>query len=234
MRQTAYEVNGSQMPNWTGNTLTLQAECEEGRMALAHFVEKAMVPREDAELRFSFEGHVPMPEALKIGSAPAQKIKTEESLINALKDLQNPELNEHQKESLVKNIQQYQNMKQIGYTDWYGWSIAKWGTKWDACDPDIEENTEDKFLVHFNTAWNAPYLWLEAILNIEEYLPLHIQLVFENEGEGEWFFPNGDKVGNDYEGEYDGFEFLSTHYVIEKLAHEADVTERIIPAGTEG
>jgi len=229
----ALPANGSQMPNWTGNTLTVQAYCEEGKKALAHFVQTAMVPREGEEPRFSFEGHVPMPEALKIGSAPAQKIKTEEGLMNALKDLQNPELNEHQKESLAKNIQQYQNLKQIGYSDWYSWSVAKWGTKWDACDPDVVENTEEEFLVHFNTAWNAPFMWLNTILKNEEYLPLYIELVFENEGEGEWFYPNGDKVEDDYDGDYDGFQFLSTHYVIEKRQNEDFVTEKTIPAGTE-
>jgi len=221
------------MPNWTGNTLTLQAECDEGRKALAHFVQTAMVQGEGEGPRFSFEGHVPMPKALKIGGAPFAKIKDEAGLMNALKDLQNPELNEHQKESIAKNIQQYQNKKQLGYADWYSWSIAKWGTKWDACDPHVEEETEEKFLVHFNTAWNAPFMWLEAILNNEEYLPLFISLVFENEGEGDWCYPNGKKVESDYDGDYDGFEFISDQYVIEKLAHDADVTERHIPAGTE-
>lgn len=221
------------MPNWTGNTLTLQAECDEGRKALAHFVQTAMVQREGEEPRFSFEGHVPMPEALKIGGAPFAKITDEAGLMNALKDLQNPELNDHQKESIAKNIQQYQNKKQLGYADWYSWSIAKWGTKWDACDPDVEENTEEEFLVHFNTAWNAPFMWLEAILNNEEYLPLQIELVYENEGEGEWFTPDGKRVKDDYKGDWDGFQFLSDRYEIVKLAHEEHVAQNKIPAGTE-
>jgi len=35
-----------------------------------------------------------------------------------------------------------------------------------------------------------------------------IELVFENEGEGEWFYPDGKKVESDYDGDWEGFEFI--------------------------
>lgn len=42
---------------------------------------------------------------------------------------------------------------------WYDWNVREWGTKWDACDSDIDDHTEDKgpYLYYsFSTAWNIP------------------------------------------------------------------------------
>jgi len=43
--------------------------------------------------------------------------------------------------------------------DWYTWSIANWGTKWDV-DADVtrteSKNDADGFLILFNSAWDAP------------------------------------------------------------------------------
>ena len=47
----------------------------------------------------------------------------------------------------------YQNQQQYGYTDWYGWSIAHWGTKWNAMDAVM---TDPDHTLSFQTAWTAP------------------------------------------------------------------------------
>ena len=46
---------------------------------------------------------------------------------------------------LVENYQKY------GYTTWYDWRNANWGTKWNACDTSIEDGS-----VTFLTAWSEP------------------------------------------------------------------------------
>ena len=38
---------------------------------------------------------------------------------------------------------------------WYDWSYSNWGTKWDACDKEIEDE-EDWAEITFNTAWSPP------------------------------------------------------------------------------
>lgn len=44
------------------------------------------------------------------------------------------------------------NMRIYGYKDWYDWRIAKWGTKWNASDAVVRDNT-----VKFDTAWNVAW-----------------------------------------------------------------------------
>jgi hypothetical protein len=53
-------------------------------------------------------------------------------------------------------------IEQYGYSDWYNWRVAKWGTKWDVVDPDVEPiqnvigDEQHAFSATFNTAWAAP------------------------------------------------------------------------------
>lgn len=45
-----------------------------------------------------------------------------------------------------------QQEKQIyGENNWFDWSRKNWGTKWDACEPEVNGRT-----VVFNTAWSCP------------------------------------------------------------------------------
>jgi hypothetical protein len=48
-----------------------------------------------------------------------------------------------------------ENKKKHGFCSWYDWSIANWGTKWDAKDRDLTF-TEDKICGNFATAWGPP------------------------------------------------------------------------------
>ena len=44
------------------------------------------------------------------------------------------------------------NKKLYGEKDWYEWSIANWGTKWNACHNDYDERTPNE--TKFDTAWS--------------------------------------------------------------------------------
>ena len=50
--------------------------------------------------------------------------------------------------SQFQYLLEYHN--KYGYKDWYDWSVANWGTKWDACNSRIINNDE----IYFDTAWN--------------------------------------------------------------------------------
>ena len=39
---------------------------------------------------------------------------------------------------------------------WYHWNITNWGTKWDACNVEIDYADEQQIEVTFDTAWSPP------------------------------------------------------------------------------
>lgn len=50
----------------------------------------------------------------------------------------------------------YINITKYGYKDWYDWSNAKWNTKWNASNVEINKDT-NKLVYTFSTAWAPPY-----------------------------------------------------------------------------
>jgi len=66
--------------------------------------------------------------------------------------------------------------------DWYEWSIANWGTKWDACEPYINHNDKDYFSVSFDSAWGPPVLWVRGIM--KDFPDLSFTLEYEESGMG--------------------------------------------------
>jgi len=46
----------------------------------------------------------------------------------------------------VENVKKYEHM------DWYSWSIANWGTKWNACSTFYDEKRPN--IITFDTAWS--------------------------------------------------------------------------------
>ena len=45
--------------------------------------------------------------------------------------------------------------EKYGTDNWYDWSCENWGTKWNACHVELEEN-DDSLCYRFDTAWDAP------------------------------------------------------------------------------
>lgn len=217
------------MPNWTFNHLTLEATTGAGRTALAIFVNSSLEANESefpSELRLTFNGLIPMPEELRIGGVPASSIYTEEEVVEAIKKLSQPDLEEHKKERIQKNLLQYTNQMKYGFSDWYSWSIAKWGTKWDACDTDITHQSEDVLQIRFNTAWNAPHRWLHQLFTMEEFMPLCIRYFHEDEGEG-CYGPNEEEWFNDrrYFIRKSGSSDIETVFISGKQMSEAGIDE---------
>jgi hypothetical protein len=59
------------------------------------------------------------------------------------------------------------NVKEHGFTNWYEWSCAKWGTKWDASDPCIVRDNHKprrSVMIAFNTAWSPPAPVISAMV----------------------------------------------------------------------
>lgn len=67
------------------------------------------------------------------------------------------------------------NLRRYGFPTWYGWSLNKWGTKWNASD--TVKVSEDEII--FFTAWDAPTPVLLALS--EKYPDSEIELAYCDE-----------------------------------------------------
>lgn len=47
------------------------------------------------------------------------------------------------------------NVKKYGYSNWYDWNVANWGTKWDFTCEDVEI-VGDTISTFFDSAWSPP------------------------------------------------------------------------------
>ena len=54
----------------------------------------------------------------------------------------------------------YFNYKRYGYKDWYDWSIANWGTKWNGCNFQAYKLNGNREVISFETAWSCPVEYL--------------------------------------------------------------------------
>ena len=55
--------------------------------------------------------------------------------------------------NLILGQKALDNIKKYGHKDWYSWSTAKWGTKWNAYSQvEIDESE-----IVFDTAWSTPF-----------------------------------------------------------------------------
>lgn len=57
------------------------------------------------------------------------------------------------------------NLARYGYKDWYDWSIANWGCKWNAC-PDnciVTFGANSTIECLFDTPWGPPEAWFKAL-----------------------------------------------------------------------
>ena len=77
-------------------------------------------------------------------------------------------------DDVIKAIQCY---KETGYFYWHDWNIQHWGTKWNAYDVTLEDNT-----VTFNTAWSHPTEILLALSRL--YPEAEFSCVYADEDHG--------------------------------------------------
>lgn len=106
------------------NHCTNQLTCEDGNFKT---IIKPFLTKDDAGNYFlDFNKIVPRPEDLNITASFGT---TDEEL----------------KEKYKSNLEKY------GFENWYDWSIANWGTKWNSYDTNLNKNG-----MSFYTAWSPP------------------------------------------------------------------------------
>lgn len=146
------------MPNWTTNFLA----CHEGDLH--------RIVNEDGDVDFNLVE--PMPEELDIseGSVTSRALqayrgenmpKLQEMLASGPFTYRDATCGfECKKASTMEELKALgaryaENKRKHGATSWYGWRLDRWGTKWNACETNIQKIGKWR-IVRFETAWSQP------------------------------------------------------------------------------
>lgn len=99
---------------------------------------------------------------------------------------------------------------ETGFPCWYEWSIAKWGTKWNAYGFEERERAPGRYLFRFQTAWSFPEPVFEELS--QRFPTLVFDLASFDEG---WNFGAVGQIGgrNDFRVE----EALATDELYERV-----------------
>ena len=182
------------MPNWVINKLKFegnQSRIDELRESVKGIWE------DGTENLFDFKKIIPMPESLNITSGgrvdmAMAYINYQETMdskgletyltypwVKGLKIENISQLCDYIKENvdIEEGRKALYNEKTYGHRDWYSWSNANWGTKWNASDVQL---TEDGF--QFQTAWSTPEPVLIALS--EKFPEIKITIDYADEDIG--------------------------------------------------
>jgi hypothetical protein len=98
---------------------------------------------------------------------------------------------EKDRADLIQGKQALENLDKHGFKDWYSWSIANWGTKWNAYS--ISE-ADDKII--FDTAWSTPLPVIEELSSMFPNVEITLEFADEDFGHncGQITFSNGDNI----------------------------------------
>ena len=114
--------------------------------------------------------------------------KTEDS-VKQLKDLLKSKDNDFDFNNVIPmpqhifqgNLGQEEREKH-GANNWYDWSIMNWGTKWNACNTEVELN-KNVLNYTFETAWDAPREIVRALEHMKKTILKDISIEWNCEHE---------------------------------------------------
>jgi len=119
------------MPNWCANSLKIKPKTTRAKYALERHIMPELKKGQECRL---FNAIIPMPQELidtVCGSVEESKRAAHAAQMQA-------------------------NIEKHGYPTWYEFANAKWGTKWDACEPTHQVNEDGSVTIWFDTAWSPP------------------------------------------------------------------------------
>jgi hypothetical protein len=93
-----------------------------------------------------------------------------------------------EQKELEKN--QQANLENFGHKDWYDWSVANWGTKWEISEFYTNNIEGDTLVLGFDTAWSPPCGAFEHYIANNEDVSINAY----------YFEPGMDFMGNWYDG----------------------------------
>ena len=148
------------MPNWTANRIYIEGDEADIRAFLE------AVKWED-EL-FDFNRIIPMPDLLRHTGSGHREINGKK--VESWYIVKHAKYDPPQEKEIARLFtpEEEVELKAIGHRDWYSWSVANWGTKWNACSVEIDDTSIQHGYIEiaFNTAWSAPVPLLHAMVEM--------------------------------------------------------------------
>ena len=152
------------MPNHVTNHITSTSEDVLARIAAAF-------EGEGADALVDFNKLIPMPEEINTSNEPIELVRRAEIVLGLKKftppldrpeawhnrPLCDPDIISDERFELF--ISYLRAGRKHGHVSWYEWSIAHWGTKWNAYKWDVVDGR----YVRFETAWSCPEQIVEAL-----------------------------------------------------------------------
>jgi hypothetical protein len=169
------EERGLFMPNWTSNEIHVGGDAS----AIREFLN---FMRGDADQRFDFRKIIPMPELLRHTASGFHKFEEHRTWYVINPDLSFGEPG-YDKNERPFTPEEKTALTEIGADSWYDWRLNNWGTKWNACQVEIDDTSETDGAVDigFDTAWSAPFPVFEAIA--AKFQNLTFEFRWTDEGE---------------------------------------------------
>ena len=183
MAEYLQQMKDSFMPNWCANKVTVEGTIEE----IALFRASHFNTKED----FDFNTITYLPQELENTVSPDNEnilyvvygLATDKLTPLFLKKQRLDEIREN-----PSTIEKAPAIKQLydkfGFVSWYQWSIANWGTKWNASDTYVEDiialpEGNSMLTFEFSTAWTHPQPIYEKLAKL--YPNLVITTQFDEE-----------------------------------------------------
>jgi hypothetical protein len=144
------------MPNWVYNKIDISGEPD----AIAKFKEQAGKP-------------------YPVGLEENGELEYEQQIISFFNFIAPPQ--EAIESGEYFGTHGYADGKAQGDTpnNWYNFQCDKWGTKWNACNPDLEGEDETSLTYRFDTAWSPPEPVFEAM--VKQFPDLDFEFWWEEE-----------------------------------------------------
>ena len=135
------------MPNWTSNRIYVDGDPADIR----EFLEA--VKWEDQ--LYDFNRIIPRPEILNHTGSGHREIGGKK--VESWYILKHAKYEPPQEKEIVRLFtpEEEAELEVIGHRDWYSWSVANWGTKWNASHVQVDEGP-GYVEIAFDTAWSPP------------------------------------------------------------------------------
>lgn len=170
------------MPNWVRNNVVVSGNVENIQKFVNECIDKEN--RYGDKVAFTFDKIIPMPKSLNIecGSHTDLGMEYWTATDERKKEIEEEYPDKELFEEMVSlGKVALDNKEKYGFSTWYDWSIANWGTKWDAYKVSVKI-ADNSVSIYFDTAWNTP---VPVMLELSKKFDVKVSVEFADEDLGQ-------------------------------------------------